>query len=69
MVEVNGEVRTLYDVVCRIYDANMMLRAIAELDPFQQPIAVFSCWTDMRKFWNWIAYKRIRQMYGDQDVN
>lgn len=26
---------SLYDVACRIYDANMMLRAIAELDEFQ----------------------------------
>lgn len=58
MVTVNGKVETLYDVVCRIYDANMMLRAIAELDPFQQGVAELSCWSDGRKKFNSLAYTR-----------
>ena len=43
MFTVNGEPRTLFEVTCSIYDANMMLRTLAELDPFQRP-ADFPCW-------------------------
>jgi len=44
MLVVNDEVVSLYDVACRIYDSNMMLRAIAELDVFQQDTHFVPCW-------------------------
>lgn len=43
MLRINDqEPQTLFDVTCRIYDANMMLRAIAELDLFQH--RGIPCW-------------------------
>ena len=43
MLQINdNSPQTLFDVTCNIYDANMMLRTIAELDPFQD--RDIPCW-------------------------